>query len=117
MSTELFKLQYISLCSKVTQELDNHTGIRDKILAEYIINLCKGSASEKDFLMKLEDNDANFTSGFSSSLYNLINKMLPKEKASKNKEFIENLHIEDNSFEKAIEKEEKDVKLLSAKFF
>lgn len=27
------KLQYISLCAKVTQELENHVGVRDKVSA------------------------------------------------------------------------------------
>ena len=28
---ELFKLQYISLSSRVTQELENHIGIKDRV--------------------------------------------------------------------------------------
>lgn len=43
------KLQYISLCSKVTQELENHVGIRDKDLAEYIINLAENAGSQEEF--------------------------------------------------------------------
>lgn len=77
--TQMFKLQYISLCSKVLQELENHTGLRDKIMAEFIIDLAKNSSSEKDFKMKLDENNAEFTSSFISSLYNIIKKMLPPE--------------------------------------
>jgi len=29
--SSILKLQYISLCAKVTQELENNVGIRDKV--------------------------------------------------------------------------------------
>lgn len=33
------KFQYLSLVSKVTTELDNHLGVNNKDLAEFIVNL------------------------------------------------------------------------------
>ena len=37
----LAELQYLSLVSKVCTELDNHLGVSDKTLAEFIIDLAK----------------------------------------------------------------------------
>jgi hypothetical protein len=37
------KLQYLSLVSKVVTELDNHLGLKDKDLAEFIIKLADES--------------------------------------------------------------------------
>jgi len=39
----LAKLQYLSLVSKVVTELDNHLGLKDKDLAEFIIKLADES--------------------------------------------------------------------------
>lgn len=41
------KLQYLSLVGKVVSELDNHLGLKDKDLAEFIINLADTSESLK----------------------------------------------------------------------
>ena len=76
---QFLKLQYISLCSKVLQELENHTGVKDKILAEFIIELGSQSASDKEFKQKLDEVDADFTEQFTNSLYNIIKKMLPQK--------------------------------------
>jgi ATP-dependent RNA helicase DHX8/PRP22 len=42
-------------------ELDIHTGIRDKTLAEFIIDLANKSTNEQEFKDKLNDFDADFT--------------------------------------------------------
>ncbi|KAI7836400.1 hypothetical protein COHA_009732 [Chlorella ohadii] len=42
---QLQKLQYLSLVSKLTTELENHLGIADKTLAEFIVELSKGKSS------------------------------------------------------------------------
>lgn len=52
---DILKLQYMSLCSKIMQELEIHVGIKDRTLAEFIIGknlikeLGKDSQSEKEF--------------------------------------------------------------------
>lgn len=39
MSSTLSQLEHLSLVSKVTTELDNHLGMNDKVLAEFLIHL------------------------------------------------------------------------------
>lgn len=127
--SDLSKLQYISLCSKVIQELENHIGLRNKDLTEYIIDVAKKTNNEKEFLKLLEEDEADFSQQFSSSLYILIQKMLPTQTKGKN-----NDENQDNSnpvqfkggekyvdgdnltFEEREVKENTDKKVLSNKF-
>lgn len=74
---DLKNLEYLSLVSKVCTELDNHLGINDKDLAEFIIHLARKSDTYQDFRKKLEDDQADFPDSFSSNLYRIIQKMLP----------------------------------------
>jgi ATP-dependent RNA helicase DHX8/PRP22 len=74
---ELQNLEYLSLVSKICTELDNHLGINDKDLAEFIINMAQSSYSYDLFRKKLAENDAEFPDSFSSNLYRIVQKMLP----------------------------------------
>eukprot|EP00965_Chrysotila_dentata_P110270 3643554-Pleurochrysis_carterae.AAC.2 len=79
---ELSNLQHLSLVSKVCKELDNHLGISDKTLAEFIIDLAKQNPELSAFRKALDENGAEFPASFASSLLSLINRMAPKKKAS-----------------------------------
>ena len=128
--SDLSKLQYISLCSKVIQELENHIGLRNKDLTEYIIEIAKKTNNEKEFLKSLEEDEADFSQQFSSSLYILIQKMLPMQIKGRNKdEKQENINPvefkggekyvvdgENLTFEEREVKENTDKKILSNKF-
>lgn len=74
----LKKLQHLSVVSKVVQELENHFGLNDKVLAEFVIDLANGSSSYQDFKKKLDTNGANFSDQFATNLYKIITKMDPK---------------------------------------
>jgi ATP-dependent RNA helicase DHX8/PRP22 len=113
--------------SKVAQELDNHLGVKDKTLAEFIISIAKHSSSDKDFFNNLQENDAEFTNGFATTLYNLIQKMMPQ----KLKDQHEPHHKKDDAkaplisyqkssqhetFEQSVDREDRNPELLKAKF-
>lgn len=74
---DLQSLEYLSLVSKICTELDNHLGLNDKDLAEFIIHIAQASDSYDKFQAKLIENDAGFPDSFSSNLYRIIQKMLP----------------------------------------
>lgn len=76
MSSNFLKLQLISLTSQITKELENHIGIRDKTLAEFIIDLGRDSPDEEKFKQALIDNEAEFPQELVSSLYKKIKIML-----------------------------------------
>jgi len=74
---ELPNLEYLSLVSKICTELDNHLGVNDKDLAEFIIHMAQSSDSYDIFRKNLAENDADFPDSFSSNLYRIVQKMLP----------------------------------------
>ncbi|XP_043530966.1 ATP-dependent RNA helicase DHX8 isoform X2 [Chiloscyllium plagiosum] len=79
---ELSKLEYLSLVSKVCTELDNHLGINDKDLAEFIINLAEKNITFETFKGALVKNGAEFTDSLISNLLRLIQTMRPPAKPS-----------------------------------
>eukprot|EP01012_Entosiphon_sulcatum_P025318 TRINITY_DN3062_c0_g1_i1.p1 TRINITY_DN3062_c0_g1~~TRINITY_DN3062_c0_g1_i1.p1 ORF type:complete len:1199 (-),score=212.22 TRINITY_DN3062_c0_g1_i1:104-3628(-) len=74
----LAKLQYISLVSKICQELDNHLGSSDKDIAEFIIDLADG-VSLKDFKAKLVQEDPSISVSLAENLFQIIQRMNPKK--------------------------------------
>ncbi|KAL4424788.1 hypothetical protein ABPG77_000828 [Micractinium sp. CCAP 211/92] len=74
---QLQKLQYLSLVSKVTSELENHLGLADKTLSEFIIELSKGKGSVKEFRLELRENGADMPDALVDTLWAIIQKMMP----------------------------------------
>ncbi|GIY82147.1 ATP-dependent RNA helicase DHX8 [Caerostris extrusa] len=77
------KLEYLSLVSKICTELNNHLGINNKDLAEFIINLAEKNDTFEAFKKALGDNGAEFTDSFISNLLRKIQQMKPKEASLK----------------------------------
>ncbi|KAK7010900.1 ATP-dependent RNA helicase DHX8 [Biomphalaria glabrata] len=78
---ELQKLEYLSLVSKVCTELENHLGISDKDLAEFIIDLADKNNTFVSFKKALEEKEAQFSDSLIANLLRLIQKMKPKPKS------------------------------------
>lgn len=90
------KFQYLSLVGKVVSELDNHLGLKDKDLAEFIINLADTSDSLEartryfflfwshiiqEFRAQLNANGGDdFPEQFVNNLYKLIKVMRPPKR-------------------------------------
>ncbi|KAJ3191756.1 DEAH-box ATP-dependent RNA helicase prp22 [Irineochytrium annulatum] len=81
--SDLEKLEYLSLVSKITSELVNHTGINDKVLAEFIIKLHTKSKDVATFKAKLAKKGADFPDSFIETLDRLILTLRPKGMAGK----------------------------------
>ncbi|XP_035704142.1 ATP-dependent RNA helicase DHX8 isoform X3 [Folsomia candida] len=75
---EIEKLEYLSLVSKVCTELDNHLGMNDKDLAEYVIALADENPTFEGFRSALEKNGAEFTDSLTANLFRLIRHMRSK---------------------------------------
>ena len=58
---EFQQLEHLSLVSKVCTELDNHLGLNDKDLAEFIIDLAEKNNTFETFKKALVDNEAEFS--------------------------------------------------------
>ena len=68
-------LQKLQLVSKVCAELDNHLGLSDRTLAEFIIHLAYEHQNARSFNAALAANGAEFPSAFAESLFTLIKRM------------------------------------------
>ncbi|KAK6642306.1 hypothetical protein RUM44_014029 [Polyplax serrata] len=77
---ELEKLEHLSLVSKICTELENHLGINDKDLAEFIIALSEKHDTFDAFKTVLLKNGAEFSDSFTENLLRLIQHMQPKDK-------------------------------------
>lgn len=67
MATALNKLQHLSLVQKVCSELENHVGINEPDLAEFIIDLAGKYDNVNKFQRELATNGAEFEDSFVSS--------------------------------------------------
>ncbi|TBU29788.1 hypothetical protein BD311DRAFT_252802 [Dichomitus squalens] len=78
--TDLYNLEFLSLVAKITQEIDNHTGLSDKTLAEFVISLHDQSKTLAEFKGKLQEVGANFPESFVENVDRLILTLHPKHK-------------------------------------
>ena len=69
--------------AQVCTELENHVGIGDKTLAEFIIDLADETDGLPAFQRKLEENGAEFPDSFTVSLHALIMRLKPKKVRSR----------------------------------
>ena len=77
---DLYNLEFLSLVAKITQEIDNHTGLSDKTLAEFVISLHDQSKTLPEFKGKLQEVGANFPDSFVENVDRLILTLHPKHK-------------------------------------
>ena len=77
MSSELLKLQHLALVSKVSQELDNHLGVSDRTLAEFVIELANDSRDASAFGVALKENGAELSPALAESLFALVATLKP----------------------------------------
>merc|ERR1711915_971346 len=64
--------------SKISVELENHLGLNDKDVAEFIIALAEKSKHLEKFKKELEENGGDqFADSFVESLWRLIQHMMP----------------------------------------
>lgn len=89
-------LELLSLVSKVTSELQNHLGINDKTLAEFVIAQHAKCPSLAEFKSQMEEMGADFPTSLVESVDRLILTMHPKHKGRSNGE-TSKTHNEDET--------------------
>lgn len=62
-------------CIFCAPEIENHTGLAEKSLAEFIFSLSKGSKSVRDFQKQLNENGAEFQESLVHTLWNIIQRL------------------------------------------
>ncbi|GAD98167.1 RNA helicase-like splicing factor (HRH1), putative [Paecilomyces variotii No. 5] len=81
---DLQSLELFSLVSRVTNELQNHLGINDKTLAEFVIDQHLKCNSFAEFKSSLETMGADFPQSLMESIDRLVLTMHPKYKSKQN---------------------------------
>uniref|UniRef100_A0A3Q7EUD5 RNA helicase n=3 Tax=Solanum lycopersicum TaxID=4081 RepID=A0A3Q7EUD5_SOLLC len=81
--SELKKLEYLSLISKVCSELEAHLGFGDKVLAEFITELGRSCLTVDEFDDKLKESGAEMPDYFVRTLLTIIHAILPPSAKSK----------------------------------
>ncbi|MCJ1402527.1 DEAH-box ATP-dependent RNA helicase prp22 [Xylographa trunciseda] len=87
---DLESLELLSLVSKVTSELQNHLGINDKTLAEFVIAQHSKCSTLADFKMQMEAMGADFPPSLVDSIDRLVLTMHPKYKDKRGRAAGEN---------------------------
>ncbi|VDO70559.1 unnamed protein product [Heligmosomoides polygyrus] len=84
------ELERLSLVSKVCSELDNHFGIKDKDVAEFIIELATINKTFDKFKRALDEQGLGeqFDDSLTANLLRLIQHMLPKPKGKKSQKNV-----------------------------
>ena len=80
---DLRQLEILSLYSKITSELQNHLGISDRTLAEFVVDQHSKCKSLEDFRTRLNDMGAEFPSSLVDSINRLVLTMHPEHKGKK----------------------------------
>lgn len=74
-SNSIDELHRLSVVSKVCTELDNHLGLSDRTLAEFIIHLADEFPEPSAFRHALSENGAEFPDSLSDNLLRIIGAM------------------------------------------
>ncbi len=77
---DLGQLELLSLYSRITSELQNHLGISDKTVAEFVVDQHAKCQSLDDFRRLLQDMGADFPPSLIESIDRLILTMHPKHR-------------------------------------
>jgi len=83
---DLANLEFLSLVSKVTSEIQNHVGVSDKTLAEFVIDQHAKCKDVSDFKDQLEAMGAEFPQSLVESIDRLVLTLHPKYKSTKGKQ-------------------------------
>lgn len=87
---DLQSLEHLSLISRITNELQNHLGVSDKVLAEFIVDQHLKCASFAEFKSMLEGMGAEFPMSLMESVDRLVLTMHPSYKNRNNDKSHEN---------------------------
>lgn len=110
---DLTSLELLSLESKVTSELQNHLGINDKTLAEFVIAQHSKCQSLPEFKSHMDTMGADFPQSLLESIDRLILTMHPKYKSKSNRESAGNGELKEKDVLDDVEKKRRIFKGLA----
>lgn len=89
-------LKELSVISKVCAELENHLGMGDKTLAEFIIHLVRQNSTCTSFLKQLEAEDIPLSSSLAESLYRIVMAMAPPKQPENQRNKPNSISLDEN---------------------
>jgi ATP-dependent RNA helicase DHX8/PRP22 len=95
---DLESLEILSLVSKVTSELNNHLGISDKTLAEFVIAQHGDCKDLEEFREKMDGLGAGFPNSLIDSIDRLVRNLHPKYKKNGMAQATERVNEKDKVF-------------------
>ena len=72
------KLKEIPVVNKLMQELERALDVKDKVLAEFVLDIAKKCSSVSEFEKTLAEYDAEFSIELINTIYATVTKMLPE---------------------------------------
>lgn len=93
--SEIEKLKLISLVSRLTTEIAKQTGVTDKTLAEFVLDIHDTASNLSDFHEKLSEAGAEFPSDFVDKLDKIILQQQPKKSQSKSSHTTSKSNLDD----------------------
>ena len=75
----LDELEYLALVTRLCKELENHLGVRERVLAEYLIDLNRKSPDYPAFKSKIEASGCSLSESFCKHLYEMIREGDPAQ--------------------------------------
>ncbi|CAG9462550.1 unnamed protein product [Pedinophyceae sp. YPF-701] len=72
----LANLKKLQLVSKVAKELDNHLGVADKDLAEFVIEKAQAAKDATDFASKLKEEGGELDAGLCETIFGMVGRSL-----------------------------------------
>ena len=78
MSESLKKLKEIPVVNKVMLEIDRALGVKDKVLAEFVLDVAKKSTSVSHFEKQLNEYEAEFSIELVNTIFAAVTRMLPE---------------------------------------
>lgn len=76
---QINQLQYISVCGKVTEDLNSYLAIKDKDLTEYVVHRAIQCKTEDEFIEAMNEDEAGFTIKLARSVFSTVHEMLPEK--------------------------------------
>ncbi|KAJ3608168.1 hypothetical protein NHX12_025218 [Muraenolepis orangiensis] len=111
---EIKRLEYLSLVSKVCTELENHLGLSEKDLAEFIISLAEKHTTFDSFKAVLLQNGADFAVSVAPPSTSKASEAKPKSEKDKLKEVFPALSLPDDSMWRVPPRQDKDDAMVAA---
>jgi len=75
--------------SKIMGELHSSVGIKDKTLAEFILNLARKAPTVRHFEKELERNDADFDIDLVNTIYSVVTRVFPVSQVRKDEAMLD----------------------------